>query len=80
MVSLLLLAGAQINLVDVERWTALHFVGHAGNTDLVEMMVDGAGADVKTRDADGWTALDLAIAKAHKDTQRFLGDRSELSG
>ncbi|KAH0545387.1 hypothetical protein FGG08_000528 [Glutinoglossum americanum] len=77
MVSLLLRSGTQVDLADVERCTPLHFAAHAGAGDIVAMLVDEGGADMSLKDADGRTALDLAITKGYAGIQGFLEDRRE---
>ena len=54
-VQLLLRAGAEVNLIDNNGWTALM---SANNRDVIRVLVD-AGADPDAMDVNGWTALML---------------------
>ena len=68
----LLSAGARTDLLDGDRNTALHACCAAGaNLEVVRALVK-AKADVGARNADGVTALHLAVRAAAKESVRVL--------
>jgi ankyrin repeat protein len=71
-VSLLLDAGAEINVVDTdEGFTALMHAAAEGQASVVKILLDHA-ADPDLRDADGDTAKDFATQNGHAEVVRLL--------
>ena len=68
---LLLNAGAPIDAVNRQGWTALHFATLHGRLDYVRLLLErGAAVDVETR--TGETALTKAIEGGHIECMRLL--------
>jgi ankyrin repeat protein len=68
----LLKLGLNINAVDDDGWTALHFIAQAEYTkaeDITEMLA--AGADKSIRDKKGLRAFDYA-PRSHTDVRKLL--------
>ncbi|KNC48366.1 ankyrin [Thecamonas trahens ATCC 50062] len=57
--------GADVNAIDGEGKSALHWTAVLGNTEVAETLlaVDGVNADIP--DEYGWTPLHLAVANNH---------------
>ena len=55
-VEALLQLGTDVNAVDQDKWTALHFAARFNHGPIVETLVSH-GANVNAQDVDGWTAL-----------------------
>ena len=60
---------------DANRRNALHFAAHAGSVGVLEYIVNLHPALVDDKDADGCTALMLALMKAHTEAAKLLLDR-----
>ncbi|KAG8307575.1 hypothetical protein J6590_018452 [Homalodisca vitripennis] len=60
-----------VDLVDMDRQTALHHAAQAGHKDVVARIVQ-AGANTKVVNRQGRTALHLASEKGHVDVVEFL--------
>jgi ankyrin repeat protein len=67
-----------VNAVDRESRTALHFAAALGLPELVEMLVQ-AGADVNVQDSQGLTALHMACGYARPTTVRALVEAAGVS-
>jgi ankyrin repeat protein len=63
--------GAQLNAVSTEGSTALHFAVHAGETAVVQGLLD-AGIDITTRNVAGISPLQLAITSGDTAVTRML--------
>ncbi len=63
--------GARIDAQDRFGHTPLMAAAHAGNLDLVRVLL-GAGADPTRKDVDGQTALDWAASGGHEETATAL--------
>jgi ankyrin repeat protein len=65
-VQLLLKAGANVNAVDVEQRTPLHYAAIANASEEVVMsLLSSEQVDPGMRDKDGWTPLAHAAARGH---------------
>jgi len=74
-VSILLDAGADSNLVNKEGLTALHFAVDNGFTDTVKLLLEKSKAiDVNSQDRLGNTALIKAVEACNKDVVKLLLD------
>ena len=58
-VKILLNAGADVNLQDIEGDTALHYTAYSGNIEILKLLLEN-NADKSIRNKDGETALDVA--------------------
>ena len=70
-VELLLLAGADVNAIDMYGWTPLIGASRYGHKDIVELLLKG-GADVNAIDKYGRTPLILASWYGRKDIVTLL--------
>lgn len=68
-VELLLARGADVDAVDGERNSVMHFVCGAYNTSLVARLID-AGAPVNSFNGKGRTPLMIAASRANYDMIR----------
>ena len=55
-------AGANVNALDAESKTPLHYPSETGNTAVVELLIE-RNADFNIEDRLGWTALHIAASK-----------------
>ena len=53
---------------------ALHVVAHQGHTDILEMLLDDGGADIRIDDDDGDTALHYSVSHGNFDVVSVLLD------
>lgn len=51
-----------------EDQTPLHIAAAAGNTNIVELLIDKFGGSVRARTRDGSTLLHVAALSGHADT------------
>ncbi len=72
-VELLLVQGADPDLVDLGGSSAIHVAAKKGFSNIVELLVK-AEADVNSIDENGWTALMRATNAGHKDVVKMLLD------
>jgi len=72
-VNLLLQAGATVDAVDNDGYTALHDAAIMGKIQVVEALLN-AGADKALKDNDGYTALDDAQRRNHPAIVKLLRD------
>ncbi|KAF7260624.1 hypothetical protein EG68_02170 [Paragonimus skrjabini miyazakii] len=70
-VQYLLRAGFPVNLSDELCNTALMFAAYNNNAAIVSLLLDW-GADLTAVNADGWTALDFAIRRRSRASQRLI--------
>ena len=70
-VAALIAHGADVNLPDIERKTALHLAVKEGNDETAELLLK-YGFEVDYRDVKRRTALHLAALKGHKDMVKIL--------
>lgn len=67
-----LLAGnADPTLVDMCKWSALHYAAYNGDESLVELFL-GLGVDINAADYRGRTPLYLAVMQRYHDVIEFL--------
>ncbi len=59
--------------------TALMLAASHGRLDMVELLINSAGADVNVRDEDGSTALMCAAEHGHMDIVKFLLQQAETN-
>ena len=71
--NLLLQAGATVDAVGNNGWTALHLAAYHGYIQVVEALLN-AGADKAVKDKNGRTALDDAQRKNHPAVVKLLRD------
>ena len=71
--NLLLQAGATVDAVDNDGWTALHLAANEGKIQVVEALLN-AGADKAVKKKNGKTALDEAQRKNHPAIVKLLRD------
>ncbi|CAM9591866.1 unnamed protein product [Discosporangium mesarthrocarpum] len=74
--ALLLQRGADVEAVDNEKWTCLHWAchsGHSGATDTARMLLEN-GAHLDAGDSQNWTPMHVACNVGRTDTVRFLLD------
>ena len=70
----LILAGANVNAVTRTVQTALHLAADRGSHELCAILLESGGADVNIQDAEGNTALHLAVKSRHVYTiKRIIG-------
>lgn len=72
----LISAGANVNATDTVWSTPLHAAAKAGSAYYTTRLMY-AGTDAGWRNADGKTALDIAIKKGHREVVGVLGGRLE---
>ena len=76
----LLDAGAEANLQDMEGISALHWASSAGHRDAVELLL-GTGANANLMEVDGerLTPLDYSIIGGHQEVAQVLIEWGALS-
>ena len=67
----LLEMGADVNAMNADSLTPLHYASHQGNTAVVKVLIE-QNADLNIKDKDGWTALHLAVLKGHTQVVEVL--------
>ena len=68
---MLLQNGADVNAVDGEEWTPLHFAASEGHVDVVKVLIQN-GADVNAIDERKMTALHYTARYGHVDVAKVL--------
>ncbi|MBC6412479.1 MAG: ankyrin repeat domain-containing protein, partial [Hyphomonadaceae bacterium] len=71
MVTVLLNAGADVDVSDKRGWAPLHVAARYGRAGMVTVLLD-AGADVNVRRKDDWTPLHFAAAWGTAETVAVL--------
>ena len=66
-----LAAGANMNVKNIDGWTALIIASTNGHTKIVAMLLE-KGADVNAKNNGGWTALHLASQDGYKKIVEML--------
>ncbi|NGX49172.1 MAG: Phosphocholine transferase AnkX [Candidatus Anoxychlamydiales bacterium] len=61
-IELLISAGVEVNNINLEHETPLHFAARLPTLKVVELLID-AGADINAKNSAGQTPLDIAIRK-----------------
>lgn len=69
-VRLLIRAGANVNIRDINGWTPLMWAATKGYLEIVRLLIQ-AGANVNNR-SNGWSVLQRAIATNHRAVVRTL--------
>ena len=69
--SLLIDAGADVNWISNDHWTALHKASANGHTDIVKLLL-GRGADSLKPRHNGSTALSLSATGKHQAIVEIL--------
>ncbi|CAK5092103.1 unnamed protein product [Meloidogyne enterolobii] len=64
MVSLLIAQGSNINVMDQNGWTGMHYATKAGHLDVVKLFVNSS-ADAQAETKDGKVPLCFAAANNH---------------
>ena len=55
--------GADVNAVDEDKWTALHFAAENGHVDVAKVLIqNGADVNAVVDVEDKWTALHFTLA------------------
>ncbi|KAF5363277.1 hypothetical protein D9756_000056 [Leucocoprinus leucothites] len=68
-----LTAASQINAINSDGQTALHYAAENGHSETVRCLAE-LGADLSTEDADGRTALHFSAENGHSETVRCLAE------
>ena len=63
--------GADVNEIEYEERTAMHFAAHVGDLNMAKLLIQN-GADVNAVTRDKWTALHYAAHKGHVDVVKLL--------
>ena len=66
-----IVAGANLNTVQDDGWTALMLAAVFGHSEIAEMLL-AAGANPNARDKDGWTALMMAGNEGYSEVVKVL--------
>ncbi|XP_077377815.1 KN motif and ankyrin repeat domain-containing protein 2-like isoform X2 [Festucalex cinctus] len=72
MVRLLLSCGADANIQDAQRTTALMFAAERGYTHIARLLLERTQCDLTLTDQSGRTALAIAMLGSHSDTAALL--------
>ncbi len=72
---ILLEDGADANISDKQRWTALHWASSRGSGVMVETLLEYR-VDINARDFSGWTPLFWAAIKGHEQIVRRLLEKN----
>ncbi|KAG9348570.1 hypothetical protein JZ751_002306 [Albula glossodonta] len=76
--ALLVKNGANVNLGDNDRWTALHFAAQNGDDRIARLLLEHAAEPVP-KEKDGWTPLHLAAQNGHENMVRILLPRTPMA-
>ena len=71
--TLLLDAGADVNVKDDSGWTPLYHAASEGHTEIAKLLLD-AGADVNVKDDSGWTPLHHTASGGLTEIAKLLLD------
>lgn len=63
--------GADVNMVDADGMSALHYAVDRAHHEIVQLLID-AGANVNAKDGDGQTPLMYAVTCEHEDLVSVL--------
>ena len=66
-----LLNGVNVNILDEQGWTALHWACSRGSEGIMDALLRH-GADINARDLSGWTPLFWATVKGHEQITNKL--------
>lgn len=66
--------GADVNAVNSEGWSALHYAADLGNTTIINLLLE-RGANVQLKDAEGNTPLDIAKIRGRQKAEDILLER-----
>lgn len=79
-VTALLAAGADANLINKEGNSPLHWACVTGQLECVKLLVETGKADVSLRNKAGRTPLDEAYDRGHSAVFDYLADQSAVPG
>ena len=77
---LLIVQGAEIEVVDGTGWASMHWAAAGGHADIVKCLVT-SGADISAKDKNGvtplWTAIEKSPAswhggESHREVEHFI--------
>jgi ankyrin repeat protein len=63
--------GADVNIVDQEGYTPLHYAARFGRTYMVQVLLE-KNAETKRQDGGGNTAAHLALKNGHHEVVRLI--------
>lgn len=75
MVQLLMKHGANKEATNIRGYSGLHLAASRGCIEMIELFLDQSPCLRDAKTTDGWTALDIACRKDHRDTARILRGR-----
>ncbi|XP_014668471.1 PREDICTED: KN motif and ankyrin repeat domain-containing protein 1-like [Priapulus caudatus] len=79
LVRMLLEAGAEVNIKDVDGSTALMCASEHGHMEIVKLLLAHPDCDPSCSDNDGSSALSIAVANGHRDIGLMIYARMSLS-
>jgi ankyrin repeat protein len=74
-IEVLVAAGAEIDALNEDGWTALHHAASQGHLPAIQRLVE-LGATLDVREKDGLTPLEVASLLKHQDIADFLRAKS----
>ena len=63
---------ANVNMVLVNQWTALHIAAHFGYYDIVDALINAPNVNINVRNKDGDTPLHAAVELGREQSARLL--------
>ena len=72
LITLLIAAGADVNVADDYGWTPLSWAANKGHTECVRLLLAAPGIDVNKPDKNGWTPLSWAADMGRTECVRLL--------
>ena len=73
------LTGSNVNLQDVDGWTALMFASYYGYIKIVKLLISIPDFGVNLQSKNGWTALMIASSLGNTEIVELLLSRSEIN-
>ena len=65
--------GANVNIMDQDGYTPLHYAARFGRTYMVQVLLE-KNAETKRQDGGGNTAAHLAVKNGHHEVVRLIND------